>query len=121
MSWQKGNVGIDIHLHDRKEAGRATIKEIIRLTKEYAMAGNVFISHAFGLNDFEGAERTEVFQALADQDIHIVSSIPISQGTIPPLKNYKVMGLLFTLVVTIFMILGHHWVTAPCKKSSLVI
>ena len=27
------------------------------------------------------------------------------------------MGLLFTLVVTIFMILGHHWVTAPCKKK----
>lgn len=90
---KKGNVGIDIHLHDRKEAGRATIKEIIRLTKEYAMAGNVFISHAFGLNDFEGAERTEVFQALADQDIHIVSSIPISQGTIPPLKELQSYGV----------------------------
>ena len=56
------------------------------------MAGNVFISHAFGLNDFEGAERTEVFQALADQDIHIVSSIPISRERFLPLKITKLWG-----------------------------
>ena len=85
-----------------KEAGRATIKEIIRLTKEYAMAGNVFISHAFGLNDFEGAERTEVFQALADRDIHIVFKYSNQSGTIPPLKITKLWGCCSHWFVTIF-------------------
>ena len=60
------------------------------------MAGNVFISHAFGLNDFEGAERTEVFQALADQDIHSFQVFQSVRERFLPLKNYKVMGLLFT-------------------------
>ncbi len=62
---QKGHVWIDLHLHDRQEAGRATVKEMIRLTKEFNMQGKVAISHAFGLNDFEGAERKEVFQAFS--------------------------------------------------------
>lgn len=90
---QKGHVGIDLHLHDRQEAGRATVKEMIRLTKEFNMQGNVAISHAFGLNDFEGTERKEVFQALADLKIHIISSIPISLGTIPPLKELQSYGV----------------------------
>ncbi|WP_315037288.1 amidohydrolase family protein [uncultured Enterococcus sp.] len=90
---QKGHVGIDLHLHDRQEAGRATVKEMIRLTKEFNMQGNVAISHAFGLNDFEGTERKEVFQALADLEIHIISSIPISPGTIPPLKELQSYGV----------------------------
>lgn len=90
---QKGHVGIDLHLHDRQEAGRATVKEMIRLTKEFNMQGKVAISHAFGLNDFEGEERKEVFQALADLEIHIISSIPISPGTIPPLKELQSYGV----------------------------
>ncbi|MFZ4869381.1 amidohydrolase family protein [Enterococcus entomosocium] len=90
---QKGHVGIDLHLHDRQEAGRATVKEMIRLTKEFNMQGNVAISHAFGLNDFEGTERKEVFQSLADLEIHIISSIPISPGTIPPLKELQSYGV----------------------------
>lgn len=90
---QKGHVGIDLHLHDRQEAGRATVKEMIRLTKEFNMQGNVAISHAFGLNDFEGTERKEVFQVLADLEIHIISSIPISPGTIPPLKELQSYGV----------------------------
>jgi cytosine/adenosine deaminase-related metal-dependent hydrolase len=90
---RKGNVGIDIHLHDRHEAGRETIKEIIRLTKEFAMKGKVAISHAFGLNDFEGPERKEVFQSLADLDIHIISSIPLRPGTIPPLLELQQYGV----------------------------
>lgn len=90
---KENHLGIDIHLHDRQEAGRATIKEMIRLTKKYNMLGQVSISHAFGLNDFEGAERKSVFQDLADLDIHVISSIPLSPNTIPPLKELQSYGV----------------------------
>ncbi len=89
----KHHTGIDIHLHDRQEAGRATIKEIIRLTHVHGLEGNVSISHAFGLNDFEGKERAQVFKALADLNIHIISSIPLSPHTIPPLKELQSYGV----------------------------
>lgn len=83
----KHGVGVDIHLHDRHEAGTTTIKEIIRLTKEYGLQDKVFISHAFGLNDFIGEERAEVYDALAAEKIHINSSVPITPNTIPPIME----------------------------------
>ena len=83
----KHGVGVDIHLHDRHEAGTTTIKEIIRLTKEYGLQDKVFISHAFGLNDFIGEERDEVYDALAAEKIHINSSVPITPNTIPPIME----------------------------------
>lgn len=89
----KYNVGIDIHVHDRKEAGTKTIKEIIRLTKEHNMQDNVAISHAFGLNDFTGEERNEVFADLAQQGIHIITSVPISPNTIPPIMELLSYGV----------------------------
>ncbi|EFI84200.1 amidohydrolase family protein [Listeria grayi] len=85
--------GIDLHVHDRDEAGKATIKEIIRLTKAYNWQDKVSISHAFGLNDFTGEERKTVFQALADEKIHIISSIPITPNTIPPLVELQSYGV----------------------------
>ncbi|MGC2933414.1 deaminase, partial [Enterococcus faecalis] len=63
------------------------IKEIIRLTKEYGLQDKVLISHAFGLNDFIGEERAEVYDALAAEKIHINSSVPITPNTIPPLME----------------------------------
>ncbi|MGX7351925.1 deaminase [Enterococcus canis] len=90
---KKYQAGIDIHLHNRETAGRETIKEIIRLTEEYGWQGQVAISHAFGLNDFTGAERKQVFQALAENNIHIISSIPLSLGTIPPLRELQAYGV----------------------------
>lgn len=87
------HVGIDIHVHDRQEAGKSTIKEIIRLTKKYHMQDNVFISHAFGLNDFVGEERKKVFIELAEQGVHIVTSVPITPNTIPPIMELLSYGV----------------------------
>lgn len=87
------NAPIDIHLHNRDDAGRETIRRIIQLTKESQLQGKVFISHAFGLNDFVGEERQEVFTALAKQNIGIVSSVPITPNTIPPLMELKGYGV----------------------------
>ncbi|MGC3569633.1 amidohydrolase family protein, partial [Enterococcus faecalis] len=84
---EKQGVGVDIHLHDRHEAGTTTIKVIIRLTKEYGLQDKVFISHAFGLNDFIGEERDEVYDPLAAEKIHINSSVPITPNTNPPIME----------------------------------
>ena len=83
----KYQVGIDMHVHDCGDAGMLTIEEIIRLTKKYKMANRVFISHAFGLNDFTGSKRQATYQALAENGIQIVTSVPLDKDVIPPIME----------------------------------
>lgn len=90
---KKYHTEIDIHLHDRNEAGRKTFLEIIRLTKENNLQGHVYISHAFGLNDFTLKERKQLFAEMAALKIQIVSSIPIDPDTIPPLDELQSAGV----------------------------
>lgn len=88
----KYNVGIDIHIHDRNVAGKETILEIIRLTKKYRLQDHVYISHAFGLNDFKGKAREKVFKALAIEKIHLVTSVPLDNN-IPPILELLENGV----------------------------
>lgn len=83
----KYDAGIDIHVHDQGIAGTTTIKEIIRLTALNDMQDRVYISHAFGLNDFIGVERENIFQQMAALKIHVVTSVPLEAGIIPPIKE----------------------------------
>lgn len=86
-------VGVDIHVHDRKEAGKTTILEIIKLTRQYNLQDKVYISHAFGLNDFIDQERIDVFEQLANLSIHIVTSVPLDANTIPPIVELISAGV----------------------------
>lgn len=90
---KKYHAGIDIHLHNRNEAGRKTFLEIVRLTKENNLQGHVYISHAFGLNDFILEERKKLFEEMAALKIQIVSSIPVDPDTIPPLDELQDAGV----------------------------
>ncbi len=85
-------VPIDIHVHDRGEHGRETVKTLLDYTKQSGWQGKVAISHAFGLNDFVGEERAEVFTELAKTGISVVSSVPIT-GVIPPLEELRSYGV----------------------------
>ena len=89
----KYQTGIDIHVHDRHDAGKKTILEIIRLTQQHKLQGKVYISHAFGLNDFNHNERQDVFAALAHEKIGIVTSVPLDEGTIPPIMELLDAGV----------------------------
>jgi len=84
----KYHVGVDIHLHDRGEAGIKTINEIIRLTKNYHLQDKVYISHAFGLNDFQGeARHISSYFTLANGG-YIIKINPIAIGTeVVPISN----------------------------------
>lgn len=86
------HVPIDIHVHDRHEAGRKTVRELIRYTKEANWQGNVTISHAFGLNDFKGDERQEVFYEMGQLGMSVISSVPIN-GIVPPLVELQAAGV----------------------------
>ncbi len=88
----KHQVPIDIHVHDRQEAGRKTVKQLIKYTKEANWQGKVTISHAFGLNDFTGGEREEIFHEMGKQKIAVISSVTIN-GVIPPLKELQRLGV----------------------------
>lgn len=90
---KKYHVGIDIHLHNRNEAGRKTFLEIVRLTNENNLQGHVYISHAFGLNDFTLEERKKLFEEMATLKIQIISSIPVDPDTIPPLDELQNAGV----------------------------
>lgn len=90
---KKYHVGIDIHSHNRDEAGRKTLLEIVRLTREYNLQDQVYLSHAFGLNDFTAEERQPLFSEMAILKIHIVSSIPVDANTIPPLDELQAAGV----------------------------
>lgn len=86
------NAPIDIHVHERGEEGKKTFYELLKLTKESHWQNKVTISHAFGLNDFIGNERKEFFQQLVDQQISIISSVPLN-GVIPPLEELRQFGV----------------------------
>lgn len=88
----KHHVPIDIHVHDRGVAGKATVRELIRLTKEASWQEKVAISHAFGLNDFGPEEREHIFSELAKEKIEVISSVPID-GVIPPLMELQDAGV----------------------------
>lgn len=88
----KHHVPIDIHVHDRGEAGRKTFETILSYTKQSNWQEKVFVSHAFGLNDFVGEQRAEMFSSLANEGIGIISSIPISGG-VPPLTELQKAGV----------------------------
>lgn len=90
---QRYDVDIDLHLHDRGHAGRATIREILRLTEQTHYQDRVHISHAFGLNDFSEEERATLFPKLAANRIHIISSVPLDAGTIPPIPELLAAGV----------------------------
>lgn len=89
----KYHAGIDIHVHDRGVAGTMTIREIISLTAQHQLQDQVFISHAFGLNDFTSSDRVSVFAELAKLKIHIVSSVPLTNNTLPPIKELLQAGV----------------------------
>lgn len=88
----KHDVPIDIHVHDRAEAGRKTVRELIDYTKQANWQGKVAISHAFGLNDFTGIERQEIFAEMGSLGIEVISSVPID-GVIPPLLELAKAGV----------------------------
>lgn len=82
--------GIDIHLHDGKEAGKQTLMRLADLTEEAGLQGKVTVSHAFWFAGAEQQEAEEVAERMAALGMAIASTVPIGTMTMPlPMLHRK--------------------------------
>lgn len=89
--------GIDIHLHDRGEAGAATIDRIAERTAALGLAGRVAVSHAFCLGELEPARLEPLVDRLLDNDIAVMTHGPAGRVPFPPIRRLAERGVrLFT-------------------------
>ncbi|UOQ46603.1 amidohydrolase family protein [Gracilibacillus caseinilyticus] len=71
--------GIDLHLHDPGHLGKYTIDRVTELTKQAKQEANVAVSHAYCLGMLSDDELQDTYQALRENDISIISSVPIDR------------------------------------------
>lgn len=84
--------GVDIHLHDRGEAGLAEIEAIAARTRAEGLSGRVTVSHAFALADADERRLDAVCALLRDSGVSILSSIP-GGPQCPPIPALRQRGV----------------------------
>lgn len=84
--------GIDLHLHDRGEAGLAAIDAIAARTQAAGLGGRVTISHAFALADADERRLDEISDRLRDAGVAILSSVPGGPHC-PPIPALRERGV----------------------------
>lgn len=99
------NAGIDIHLHDRDEAGKQTLTRLIDLTEEAGLQGKVTVSHAFWFASAEARDAEELAGRMASLGMSITSTVPIGRSTMPLPMLHK-MGVNVKLATDS---LTDHW------------
>ncbi|MGO4179864.1 amidohydrolase [Paenibacillus sp. TAF43_2] len=77
------NAGIDIHLHDRNEAGKRTLIRLVDLTEEAGLQGKVTVSHAFWFAGAQPQEAEEVAKRMGSLGMSVASTVPIGKMTMP--------------------------------------
>jgi len=77
------NAGIDIHLHDRNEAGKQTLMRLADLTEEAGLQGKVTVSHAFWFAGAQPQEAEEVAKRMGSLGMSVASTVPIGKMTMP--------------------------------------
>lgn len=88
----EGNVGIDLHLHDRGALGAFTMKRLAELTIEAGLQGRVAVSHAFALADLTTEGRADLVAMFKEAGVTIISSVPIGRE-MPPLHQLAQEGV----------------------------
>lgn len=78
---------IDIHLHDGGSVGHYTADKWIEIVEDAGYKGRTALSHAFCLGDVSASQQEAIAKRLADQDVAIMSTVPINQNrTLPPIE-----------------------------------
>lgn len=77
------DAGIDIHLHDRNEAGKQTLIRLADLTEEANLQGKVTVSHAFWFAGAEPQEAEELATRMGSLGMSVASTVPIGKMTMP--------------------------------------
>jgi cytosine/adenosine deaminase-related metal-dependent hydrolase len=74
---------LDIHLHDRGDAGALTLDLIAERCRTLGLKGRVSVSHADCLRDLAPARREQVLRLLRDHDIAVRPAPPPVPATAP--------------------------------------
>lgn len=79
----KHQAGIDMHLHDGGEAGKQTLLELVRLTEEAGLQGQVTVSHAFWFAGAEKQEAEEMASRMGSLGMSVASTVPMGRTMMP--------------------------------------
>lgn len=89
---EKHGKGIDIHLHEGGTLGAFSMELILERTRALGMKGQVSISHAFCLGMADWNRTEALLEALADQDIAILTTGAPS-AEVPAVKRVLGAGI----------------------------
>ncbi|WP_313892785.1 amidohydrolase [Psychrobacillus sp.] len=85
---------VDIHLHDGGFVGYYTTDKWIDIVQDANYQGRTALSHSFCLGDIPVPQQEIVARRLAEQDVAIMSTIPINLGrVIPPIDLLDAHGV----------------------------
>lgn len=88
------NADVDIHLHDGGFVGYYTADKWIDIVQDANYQGRTALSHSFCLGDIPVSQQELVAKRLAEQDVAIMSTIPITLGrVIPPIDLLDAHGV----------------------------
>ncbi|MDC0764774.1 amidohydrolase family protein [Brevibacillus sp. AG] len=86
----EANADVDLHLHEPGHLGVYIMKKLAVMTKDAGWQGRVTVSHAYGLGEVPTAVGEEVAELFAEQQIAVMSAVPIDMPTIPiPMLHAK--------------------------------
>ncbi len=85
---------VDIHLHDGGSVGLYTTDKWIDIVEEANYRGRTALSHSFCLGDVAPVQQRNIAERLADQDVAIMSTVPINLNrTLPPIELLDAAGV----------------------------
>lgn len=88
------NADVDIHLHDGGAVGYYTADKWIDIVEDANYKGRTALSHSFCLGDIPISQQEIVACRLAEQDVAIMSTIPINlKRIIPPIDLLDANGV----------------------------
>lgn len=85
-------LGVDIHLHDRGEAGTKALRAIIDRTRTLSLRGKVTVSHVFCLPGLEERVLDEIAAQMGELDISLTTVAP-SESRVLPIARLREHGV----------------------------
>jgi cytosine/adenosine deaminase-related metal-dependent hydrolase len=78
------NVGIDIHIHERRETAIPAFNRIMdHMEKDKQLQGNVTFSHAYSLAELSKEELMDIAARMKVLGVTLASAVPLGKGAMP--------------------------------------
>lgn len=78
------NVGIDIHIHERRETAIPAFNRIMdHMEKDKQLQGNVTFSHAYSLAELSKEELMDLVARMKTLGVTLASAVPLGKGAMP--------------------------------------